>query len=248
MKPHYIKLRQAASTNTYLNKVKAMMPNATVVYTDCQTAGRGQRGNSWESEPGKNITFSMLLRDLRLPVRRQFIISEAVSIAIVEVLSEFSDGFSVKWPNDIYWRDKKICGILIENTISTEAFLFSIIGVGLNVNQTIFVSDAPNPVSLANIIGAETDTEEILHRVCSRIAERCEMLFHDIDNAKCADLHARYLDSLFRRDGALYPFALPDGTQIVRRIVDVASDGRITLADDQGNSDQFYFKEIAFVI
>ena len=74
------------------------------------------------------------------------------------------------------------------------------------------------------------------------------MLFHDIDNAKCADLHARYLDSLFRRDGALHPFALPDGTQIVRRIVDVAPDGRITLADDQGNSDQFYFKEIAFVI
>lgn len=105
-----------------------------------------------------------------------------------------------------------------------------------------------SPVSLANIIGAETDTEEILHRVCSRIAERCEMLFHDIDNAKCADLHARYLDSLFRRDGALHPFALPDGTQIVRRIVDVAPDGRITLADDQGNSDQFYFKEIAFVI
>ncbi|MDE6431375.1 MAG: biotin--[acetyl-CoA-carboxylase] ligase, partial [Duncaniella sp.] len=116
-----------------------------------QTAGRGQRGNSWESAPGKNITMSILLRPEGLHPSRQFVISRAVSLAITGVLRRYmpASAVRVKWPNDIYVDDRKICGILIENVISSASIRQSVVGIGINVNQRRFLSDAPNPVSMA---------------------------------------------------------------------------------------------------
>lgn len=125
-------------------------------------SGRGQRGNSWESEPFKNLTFSLLLRPEHIPANRQFLLSEIVSLATVDVLNRYATGFSIKWPNDIYWHDKKIAGILIENVLSGSTFSRAIIGMGLNINQKNFYSDAPNPVSLYQITGRTYKIEKIL--------------------------------------------------------------------------------------
>ena len=143
--PRYILLHETSSTNSYLSRMASILPSGTVIYTNSQTSGRGQRGNSWEAEPGKNLTFSMLVKQPAVVPSKQFRISEAVSLAVVEWLSQYSDGFSVKWPNDIYYNDKKICGILIEHVLCGNAIVHTIVGVGINVNQQHFLSDAPNP-------------------------------------------------------------------------------------------------------
>ena len=178
--PHYIKVSQTASTNTYLSRLAATLPGGTVIYTPSQTAGRGQKGNSWESEDGKNLTFSMLLKRPPVKARDQFYLSEAAALAVVEALSaEAGDGFSVKWPNDVYWHDKKVCGMLIESSLDGSNIAHSIVGIGINVNQERFLSDAPNPVSLINITGREHDLMALLKRVCSRIEQLAEGLADD---------------------------------------------------------------------
>ena len=148
-------LAETDSTNTYLQQLDAdrHLPEGYIAYTDTQRAGRGQRGNSWESQPGKNLTFSLLLRPEHIPANQQFLLSQAVSLAATDVLNRYASGFSIKWPNDIYWEDKKIAGILIENVLSGSTFARSIVGIGLNINQERFISDAPNPVSLFQITG-----------------------------------------------------------------------------------------------
>lgn len=246
MKARLIHLRETASTNTYMASVKSLLPSGTVIYTNNQTSGRGQRGNSWEAEQGKNLTFSLLLRDLQVPVPEQFYISEAVSLAITETLQRYIGNLAnvkVKWPNDIYVNDKKICGILIENTIGGNRTLsYCIVGVGLNVNQTEFISDAPNPVSLANIIGTETDLLTLLQEVADRMLTRVAEITPD--NTKA--LHSEYKAVMYRNDGLLHPFTLPDGTNFDAIIDDVAPDGKMTLKRADGTCSEYYFKEVAF--
>lgn len=244
--PRYILVRSTASTNSYLAKMAMILPCGTVVHTPEQTAGRGQRGNSWESETGKNAIFSMLLKKPAVSVTNQFYISEAVSLAVVEVLLRYADGFSVKWPNDIYHGDKKICGMLIEHSVMGTGINHSIIGVGINVNQTEFVSDAPNPVSLAQILGHEVPVEEILHGVCEAIEKRCafdEYAENDFD-----ELHASYLQSLYRNDGNMYSFALPDGSAFQAKIAGVYPSGLLMLTKADGVTDTFAFKEVNFLV
>ena len=171
--PRYILVHSTASTNSYLSKMAMMLPGGTVIHTPEQTAGRGQKGNTWESETGKNVIFSMLLKKPMVPIVNQFYISEAVSVAIVEVLSQYMDGFSIKWPNDIYHDDRKVCGILIEHSIMGSSINHSILGVGINVNQVEFKSDAPNPVSLAQLLDRDVDVDDVLHRVCEAMEKRC---------------------------------------------------------------------------
>jgi BirA family biotin operon repressor/biotin-[acetyl-CoA-carboxylase] ligase len=132
------------------------------VVADYQTAGRGCGTNRWESERGRNLLFSLLIRPHGLSANRQFHLSMAISLAISETLGQHVGDVSIKWPNDIYWRDGKIAGILIEHTLQGALIKDSIIGVGLNVNQREFRSDAPNPVSLWQISGQETNREELL--------------------------------------------------------------------------------------
>ena len=248
MKAKYILVRETASTNTYVSGVKNILPDGTVVYTQNQTAGRGQRGNSWESEPGKNLTLSMLLKGMSLPAKEQFYISEAVSLAIVDVLNRYAEGFSIKWPNDIYYYDSKICGILIENTLLGSTISHSIAGVGLNVNQEKFVSDAPNPISLFNILGSETDCETILREIGDTIYSKAQILYGDIDRSKLEKMHQQYLENLYRKDDEFYKFKLPDGTVTEARILDVAPDGMMSVEYRSGEVKGYYFKEIAFVI
>jgi len=244
--PHYIKLSQTASTNTYLSRLAATLPGGTVIYTPCQTAGRGQKGNSWESEDGKNLTFSMLIKRPPVNARDQFYLSEAAALAVVEALTAVAgDGFTVKWPNDVYWQDKKICGMLLENSLDALEIAYCVVGIGLNVNQQRFVSDAPNPVSLINITGQEHDLMSLLKRVCSRI----EQLVMSLDSATARErLHQDYMAALYRNDGSSHPYEDATGHRFMARVAGIAPDGTLTLQHEDGTSHDYLFKEVKHII
>ena len=244
--PHYIKVSQTASTNTYLSRLAATLPGGTVIYTPSQTAGRGQKGNSWESEDGKNLTFSLLLKRPPVKARDQFCLSEAAALAVIEALTaEAGEGFSVKWPNDVYWQDKKVCGMLIENSLDGSDIANCIIGIGINVNQEIFLSDAPNPISLTNITGRQHDLESLLKRVCSRIEQLAASLGDD--NAR-RDLHQHYMTALYRNDGKLHPFEDAAGSHFMACVAAIAPDGTLTLQHEDGTLHDYLFKEVRHII
>ena len=244
MQPKYIHIKETGSTNTYLANMASTLPEGTVIYTSLQSAGRGQRGAYWESEPGKNLTFSLLLKPKHIHPNRQFHISEAVSVGIVNVLSEYAPGFTVKWPNDIYYKDKKICGMLIEHSISGRTFDYTVIGAGVNINQMEFRSDAPNPVSLAQIIGTETDLDAILKKIVQSIIDLVDF----DDNTSFEELHQSYLELLYRKDGSFHKFSTPSGEIFDAVITDVLPDGIIILQDNGGNERHYAFKEVSFII
>ena len=244
--PHYIKVSQTASTNTYLSRLAATLPGGTVIYTPSQTAGRGQKGNSWESEDGKNLTFSMLLKHPPVKARDQFYLSEAAAIAVVEALTaEAGDGFTVKWPNDVYWRDKKACGMLLENSLDGTDIATCIVGIGINVNQQVFISDAPNPVSLINITGREHDLDALLRQVCSRIEQLVDGLGDD--NAR-RDLHQCYMQALYRNDGELHPFEDAAANRFMASVAGIDPDGTLTLRHEDGTTRDYLFKEVRHII
>ena len=179
----------------------------------------------------------MLLHPADVPVREQFRISMAVSIALCETLASYGgDGFSIKWPNDIYWHDRKICGILIENRVAGSLIKDSIVGIGLNVNQREFHSDAPNPVSLCEIIGHEIDREALLNDFLSRI----QSVFSR--ETLCFD----YGDRLYRR-GILAEYADKAG-RFMAVLDRVGEDGLLVLRDTSGRERTYAFKEVQFII
>ena len=227
-----VALDETASTNQYLsqlcNQLQESVAELTTVTAEFQTAGKGQRGNTWEAEEGKNLLFSFVLYPSFLEARRQFILSQIVSLAIKEELSRWSDEITIKWPNDIYWKDKKICGILIENDLSGHHIRRSIAGIGININQEVFNSDAPNPVSLKQITGKEHDRYEILAHIYSD------------------EISTRYARSLFRRRG-LHPYEDANG-KFLARLLRVEQDGRFVLEDEGGSEREYLFKEVQYIL
>lgn len=246
--PHYIKVAETASTNSYLARIASTLPGGTVIYTYKQTAGRGQRGNSWESEEHKNLAFSFLLKNPGVAPDRQFFISEAVSLAVADMLGQYvPEGISIKWPNDIYYRDQKICGILIEHTLCGASIGHSVLGVGININQERFVSDAPNPVSLRQITGYEYDLERLLREVCERIERLTD--FSEASTDTLRQLHSRYLSRLYRADGKPHQWQLPSGECFSGVIADVRPDGMLLIKHTlTGEVGKYYFKEVKHVI
>lgn len=241
-----IRLDNTESTNTYAKSLKPENNDLTptVVYTDCQTCGRGQRGNTWESERGKNLTFSLVLYPSWLSAAHQFELSMLVSIGIVNALRNHVVDHSrlkIKWPNDIYYDDKKVAGILIENSLSGQSIERSIVGIGLNVNQKEFVSDAPNPVSLYNITGSETSLDEILDNVVGNILDMVEQYEYD---PEVDELVYLYNNMLWRNDGREHLWRKEFEAKVDR----VGADGRLYLTDKDGNEQSFLFKEISAVL
>ncbi|MBQ5574408.1 MAG: biotin--[Bacteroidaceae bacterium] len=236
MKEYKIKrhrLQTVHSTNSFLRELNGgdASFDMELATTEFQTAGRGQKGNSWESEKSKNLLFSILLHPVYVQPSKQFCISEAIALAVVKSLKEIvaeesvAKDFSVKWPNDIYWKNKKIAGILIENELFGSTIRDCIVGVGININQQIFLSDAPNPVSLYNILGVNTNVEEVLDAIIKQFVANVSM----IENGQTALLHNEYMDSLFRRRG-IYPYRDAD-SEFMATIKDVREDGRLILID-----------------
>ena len=228
-----IHIEETDSTNRWL---KAHGEGTMVVVADYQTAGKGCGTNSWESERGKNLTFSMLIHPTDIPASQQFRITEVVSVALCEVLEQYIGDVSIKWPNDIYMGDKKICGVLIENRLQGNVIVDSIIGIGLNVNQTEFVSDAPNPVSLRQLLGREIDREALLHD----FLETLETV------SSSETTYSAYRNKLFRM-GKQAVFSDETG-RFEGTIQEVEPDGRLLIKDLSGQARRYAFKEVTFVI
>lgn len=234
-------IRETDSTNTKLRALlnEQPLPEGFIVRTDFQTSGKGQKGNSWESERGKNLLFSILLYPTYLPIEKQFIISQLISIAIKKTLDQYSVGFSVKWPNDIYYFDKKIGGILIENIIQGNKIKSMIAGIGLNINQIKFKSDAPNPVSLIQITGKRTVLIPVLNQIYENIME----LYLQWNEEKIAEIYA---ESLYRKDG--FHRYNASGEEFEAKIIRVHPDGKLELETTGAEKREYYFKEVTFVI
>ncbi len=237
-------IKATNSTNSQMKEMlaKGEWPEGErFLYTGYQTAGRGQTGNSWESEADKNLLCSILLP----PNKNLYFLNIAVGVAIIRViqsvLSQRSGLYSVlsiKWPNDIYFGDKKVAGILIENAIIGNEIKYSIAGIGLNVNQTTFVSDAPNPVSLKQITGKEYDIDQWMKDLLDAI----QAVLNESEEA----IWTYYKAHLYRREG-WYPFEDKNGT-FEARISDVLPTGEIILCDRQGNQRIYEFKQIRYVL
>ncbi|WP_187261055.1 biotin--[acetyl-CoA-carboxylase] ligase [Pontibacter beigongshangensis] len=230
------------STNTEAQKLlnKNEATEGCVVLSSRQTNGRGQRGNSWEAGPGKNMTLSVVLFPSFLPVRQQFYLNIAVSLAVLDLVRE--QGLSqaqLKWPNDLYVEDRKLGGILIENTISSQILQHSIAGIGLNVNQTTFSS--PVATSLASALQRELDLDSV---VC-RMLEHLEKRYLELRAGKLAKLKFDYLQVLYRYQEK-HSF-LVQGQQVPGQIQGVDEEGRLAVEIEQ-ELRFFAFQEIGFVI
>jgi BirA family transcriptional regulator, biotin operon repressor / biotin---[acetyl-CoA-carboxylase] ligase len=228
------------STNSLLNELNdsSQMPEGTVLITDSQTAGRGQRGNKWEAEPGKNLTFSVLLRPGFLEAKDQFRLNMAVSLAIVGSLMPYVPTIKLKWPNDIFVGDNKIGGILIENQLQGMSLSSSVIGIGLNINQENFSSE--NAASICSISGIVND----LNTVFQRLIECLEGEYLDLRTGKSSKLKTRYLNSLYKFNESQRFESM--GESFSGSIFDVDANGRLCV-ETMGESRVFSFKEVKFL-
>ena len=237
------------------------LPHLFTIRTDFQTAGRGQAGNSWESEKGKNLLFSTLLRYHEVEAANQWRLSMLVAVAVREaitsILSPLAPRLSpitIKWPNDIYYNDQKLVGILIENTLSGRHIAYTIAGVGINVNQTQWLSNAPNPVSMKQITGEEYDVENLLNAFLEAI-QRWE-------TASTEQLREEYIKHLYRRTG-WHPYlerevsVAPTNIQLsaqaadgvfLAQWVDITPQGEWVLRLKSGEEKCYHFKQIRFVL
>ena len=237
-----IHIDETDSTNRWLrdnSQGETGVSSPEVVVAEYQTAGKGCGTNSWESERGKNLTFSVLLHPEEIPASAQFRISEVVSVALCVTLESYIyNKVEIKWPNDIYVGDRKICGILIENRLQGSTIKDSIIGIGLNVNQQTFMSDAPNPVSMAQLLDHEVALEPLLQAILQRLSAVMGMEVEALDTA--------YRSRLYRQDG-FYEYE-DSGGRFFAKVQNVLDDGRLVLLDSEGVVRMYAFKEVGFVV
>ena len=234
-------IKETNSTNSLLKQLlnEGAYEDKFLLYTDFQTNGVGQVGNSWESERGKNLLFSILLYPQQITINNQFIISQIISLAIVKTLERYDAGFSIKWPNDIYWNDKKMGGTLIENSIQGKKIKTSIIGIGLNINQKVFLSKVPNTISLVHILGKSMNRKNILNEIFSNF----EILYNKFDEKS---IRKSYFEFLYRNVG--FHSYKENGVVFKARIANVFGDGKLELETNTGEKKAYYFKEVEFVV
>ncbi|MDB4924091.1 biotin--[acetyl-CoA-carboxylase] ligase [Mucilaginibacter sp.] len=190
-------LKEVDSTNNFLKNLLSNskpVPEGTVIMAETQFAGRGQQNNQWHSEPGKNLTFSLLLRPSFLAVANQFDLTRAISLGVFEALYPLlGDGLKIKWPNDIYYGDKKLGGMLIENILQAGQIKNAIIGIGLNINQEVFPDGAGNATSVKQILQKDYDLRTILSDICSHI----EAYYLNLKANKVSVIRKAYLSRLY---------------------------------------------------
>lgn len=239
-----IHLSETNSTSSYLRLLceTENMEEFTVVVADYQTSGRGQRGNSWESENGKNLLFSLLMKPTFLPANQQFILSQIISLSIKEELDTYCDNVSIKWPNDIYWENKKICGMLIEHDLQGANLSRTIAGIGINVNQEQFFSPAPNPVSLKQITGTEYDCFGLLRDLLQRIY----LYYTKIQHGQIGDIADQYYKALFRKS-TFARFSDKNG-EFTAQIIRVEPSGLLVVKDEENQERVYAFKEISYIL
>ena len=222
-----------------------------LVTTDYQTHGHGQVNTVWESARGENLLFSFLFRPQHITAGEQFFLSEIACLAVAHTLDAYTEGISVKWPNDVYHHDRKICGMLLRHTLSGAQISATLVGIGLNLNQKQFVGDAPNPVSLRQIIGRPVDREEVLCRFAHHFDRLLRAVTPPDPDERLAQrqrLHREYLRRLYHHDGAHDYVDTASGETFSAHIVDVAPTGQLTLQTTDGRLRHYHFKEVRFVV
>ena len=237
-----LKFEEISSTNDWLmNNSSSSLSEGTVVWPLSQFKGKGQRGSSWQSEESKSLTFSVLLKPSFLLISSAFDLSICVALAIHDCLDELRPGFQIKWPNDIYFENKKIAGVLIENQIAKSRYQQAVVGVGLNVNQDEF-SDLPKAISLKQIVGVEFPVEKVMERLC----ETLEARYLQLRAGKFDTLKQEYLSKLYRfQEFHFFKFK----NEIIHgSIVDVLRNGRLQIKLTDGSLRDFDIKEIEFMI
>lgn len=214
-----------------------------VVCAEHQTVGRGQRGHKWLGGKGENLMFTAIFEPYFLPPVRQFFLSEAVALAVIDALRGWGIEAKIKWTNDIYVGDRKLSGILIEHRLLESKISRSIVGIGLNVNQLVFDSELPNPISMAQAAGRAFDREEVLKSVVVALQRRYEQL-REVDVEL---LRQEYCTQLYRLDEQHW-FALPDGERFRGTIRGVNEAGALLVESREGEITPYLFKEIEFVL
>lgn len=232
------------------NKVAIDMINTnglaegTVIWADEQTSGRGYADNFWESEKGKNLTMSIVIKPLFIEPARQFAITEMISVAIRKVIIHFlqNESVKIKWPNDIYINQNKVAGILIQNILKGNEIEYSVAGIGLNINQEVFHSDAPNPVSLNQFTHTTIPIEDVLTRLLIEIGTiysgfRSETSLETLDK--------NYIDGLYRFN---QPGKFREGKHIFKAtLLGIGDYGRLKLRTEDDKIHYYNFKEVEFI-
>ncbi len=241
---NFLELPTVNSTNEYALALlsKSKPPEGTVISTPNQYAGRGQIGSGWESEPGKNITLSIILYPTLLTPDRQFFLNQTISLAVFDLLAKyFPNKTKIKWPNDIYINDKKIAGILIQNAISRMHLRSSVIGIGININQETFNPQIPNPTSFKLETGHETDTTILMSELCHFMENR----YLKLKSGNLVPLQEDYLRHLYRYQTESL-FQRPDGIVFKGTIIGISEIGELKI-ERKGTVEAFGLKEIKFL-
>ena len=236
-----IQINTVDSTNTYAQQLlqqESGIVHGTVINANNQEGGRGQRGRTWESEKGKNLTFSIIVLPDFLKGEDQFLISKIVALGILDYLkitignnsSKLNPSVAIKWPNDVYINERKICGILIENSITGRTITQSIIGVGINVNQTSFKDNLVNPTSIALETGLQYDLDKMLKEVLISIDARYKM----VASHQLSTIDEDYLKEIYQL-GEWCPYHI-NGESAQAKIVGVSPLGKLVLENQAGKT------------
>ena len=234
-------IEHTTSTNDEIRNPK--YGHMDVVWAEYQSAGRGQRGHSWHSTEGQNITFSLLLTPTFLPVTEQFLLSEIVALSLVRTLAEYGIECRIKWTNDIYAKDNKIVGILIEHALAGDCLARTIVGIGLNVNQESFPSDLPNPTSMFVERGVKFDRREVLERIVAHL----EKLYRELEAGNKEMIERLYVDTMYHL-GEPHTYAYPNGERFTATIRGVRHSGELCLEHEDGVVREYAFKEVEFTL
>ncbi|NQX81505.1 MAG: biotin--[acetyl-CoA-carboxylase] ligase [Flavobacteriaceae bacterium] len=238
-----IKLDVTTSTNDYLKNlsISGNISDFTIITANHQTKGRGQIGQKWDSQKDKNLLCSIYTR-LNIATKHQFHLNFAVSVAVLKTLDYYKKNiFSIKWPNDIMASDRKISGVLIENTLTKNTITSSIIGIGVNINQVVFDKQSSKATSLANIIGEETNLDEFLLKLISNIKKEIELL----QKGELEEIKKKYMANLYKYGIDSY-FSDSSSDKFIGKITDINSDGKLVLETVIGKV-VYGIKEIVFL-
>ena len=235
-----IKLDAIDSTNDFLKGLSSnqVLENFTVVTAEIQTKGKGQMGSVWNSEPSKNLIMSVLVKNFIIDINQLFAVNIAISVAVIQVLNALNiPELSIKWPNDIMSYNKKIGGILIENSIKSDGSINSIVGLGLNVNQMNF-ENLPNASSLAIICNTTFDIEKILLNIVEKLEQNIQTWSQNSDS-----LWSEYSNNLFKK-GIPMPFEGQNKQNFMGIIQGVSSIGKLEILLEDDSVSEFDIKEV----
>lgn len=232
------------STNSFAGDLieESDQPEGTIIRAGFQSEGRGEKGSKWESEEDKNLLFSIILFPTTVMISNQFYISMAISLGIRDFLAEYTDRCFIKWPNDIYVNNDKIAGLLIENSIIGDKIENSVIGIGLNINQEKFISDAPNPVSLKIVTGKTFEPETSLKKLLAKLDARYKQLIAEEYTA----IRKEYTDALYQLGEQKY--YLDSEGRFSGTITGITDSGQLIIETGHGQRKEYLFKEVEYII